>query len=338
MRICISSTIIVFFMFLFLTISSLGFGEEADLFQDISISIFFDVSDNIGYVEENISLSQFVSEPYVLEIPLIPLVKNDSKYAILDVKSNNNSLLYSIDQEKNILRVIANNTSTITINYMLFNYIDEVGVGLYTLFLDLSSYAGFKINFVVEVTFPNTYNVEVYPEIDVKTIHSGEYVTIHISQPYTYTFVITEKSLEETTSYGQTPTESQTSPSQSFLDNHYMLLLIIIPVVGILLYLLLMRRKRIRIEVETVSPTDLLSDETTRDIILVLGEFIEQGVKQSELVKKTGKPKSTISRRVNRLAREGIVEIIRKGKFNIIRLTPKGKQLYEQLVEERKNE
>ncbi len=331
-----NSVIIVFFVFLFITISSLCFGEETSLFHDISISIFFDVSDNIGYVEENISLSRFFSEPYMLEIPLIPPVKNDSKYAILDVKSSSNSLLYSIDQEKNILRVIVNNTSTITINYMLFNYIDEVGVGLYTLFLDLSSYAGYKSNFIAEVSFPNTYNVEVYPEIDVKTVYNGEYVTIRISKPYTYTFVISEKSLVETTNYEQMPIKSQTIPSQTLLDNYYMVLLVIIPIAGIILYLLLLRRRRIHVEVETVSPTDFLSDETTRDIILVLGEYLEQGVKQSELVKKTGKPKSTISRRVNRLAKEGIVEIIRKGKYNIIKLTPKGRQLYEKLIEERK--
>ncbi len=308
------------------------------IFQSVSINIFFDISDNIGYVEENITFKQTSNETYIAVIPLVPPTKNNSKYAILDVRSGNNHLLYSIDQKENVLKVIVNNTASITINYMLYNYVEEVSVGLYMLFLDLSSYNNITNDFIAKVSFLNTYDVKVYPKIGAKTSYSEKYVIIYLSYPYTYTFVIAEKSLEELGSYESPVSETGTTTiTGAFGDYYYYIGLLVIAIAVILLFVLF-RRRTMRVEVETIPATDLLSDETIRDILLIVGKYPEQGIKQSELVRKTGKPKSTISRRVNRLAKEGIVEIIRKGKYNIIKLTPKGKQLYEKLLEEKENE
>ncbi len=339
MRSCIKLAILIFSIILLSLITPIVYGGETyTVFQGVSMSIFFDVSDNIGYVEENITLKQHSNETYVIQIPLIPPTKNNSKYAVLDVRSNDNHLLYSIDQEENVLKVIVNNTESITVNYMLYNYIEEVGVGLYTLFLDLSSYNNITNDFVARISFLNTYDIKVYPKIGAKTSYSEKYVTVYLYHPYAYTFIITEKSLEELTSYEPSITKSETTPSttRAFSDYFYIGLLLVIAV-GISAFILF-RRRTMRVEVETIPATDLSSDETVRDIILIVGKHSEQGIKQSELVRKTGKPKSTISRRVNRLAKEGIVEIIRKGKYNIIKLTPKGKQLYEKLLEEKGNE
>ena len=308
------------------------------VFQSVSINIFFDISDNIGYVEENITFRQTSNETYIAIIPLIPPIKNNSRYAILNVRSGNNYLLYSIDQKENVLKVIVNNTASITINYMLFNYVEEVGIGLYTLFLDLSSYSNITDDFIVKISFLNTYDVKIYPKIGTKTSYSEKYITIYLSYPYTYTFVITEKSLEELGGYKSSISETGTTAiTSSFGDYYYYIGLLVIAIAGLLLFILF-RRRTMRVEVETIPATDLLSDETIRDIILIVGKYPEQGIKQSELVRKTGKPKSTISRRVNRLAKEEIIKIIRKGKYNIIKLTPKGKQLYEKLLEEKGNE
>ncbi len=336
---CVKPVILIISIILLSSISSIIIRGEGTntIFQSVSINIFFDISDNIGYVEENITFTQASNETYIAIIPLVPPTKNDSKYAILDVRSGNNHLLYSIDQGKNVLKIIVNNTVFITIDYMLYNYIDEVGVGLYTLFLDLSSYSNITNDFVAKVSFLNTYDVKVYPKIGAKTSYSEKYVTIYLSHPYAYTFVIAEKSLEELGSYESPVSKTGTTTIGAFGNYYYYLGLIAIVIAGILLFILF-RKRTTRVEVETIPATDILSDETVRDIILIVGEYREQGIKQSELVRKTGKPKSTISRRVNRLAKEGIIEIIRKGKYNIIKLTPKGKQLYEKLLEEKRNE
>ncbi len=337
---CIKPVILIISIILLSSISPIIIRGEGTntIFQSVSINIFFDVSDNIGYVEENITLKQTSNETYIAIIPLVSPTKNNSKYAILDVRSGNNHLLYSVDQEENVLKVIVNNTASITINYMLYNYIEEVGVGLYTLFLDLSSYSNITNNFIGKVSFLSTYDVKVYPKIGVKTSYSEKYVTIYLSHPYAYTFVIAEKSLEELGSYESPVSETGTTTITGAFGNYYYYIgLLIIAIAGIL-FLILFRKRTMRVEVETIPAADILSDETVRDIILIVGKYLEQGIKQSELVRKTGKPKSTISRRVNRLAKEGIIEIIRKGKYNIIKLTPKGRQLYEKLLEEKGNE
>ncbi len=340
MRSCVKLVIFILLIILLSFISPIitrGEGTTT-IFQSVSINIFFDVSDNIGYVEENITFKQISNETYMAVIPLVPPIKNNSKYAILDVRSGNNHLLYSIDHKENVLKVIVNNTVSITINYMLYNYVEEVGVGLYTLFLDLSSYSNITNDFIAKVSFLNTYDVKVYPKIGAETGYSEKYVTIYLSHPYTYTFVIVEKPLKELGSYESPESETgTTSITGAFGDYYYYIGLLVIAIAGIILFILF-RRRTMRVEVETIPATDLLSDETVRDILLIVGKYPEQGIKQSELVRKTGKPKSTISRRVNRLAKEGIIEIIRKGKYNIIKLTPKGKQLYEKLLEEKENE
>lgn len=107
---------------------------------------------------------------------------------------------------------------------------------------------------------------------------------------------------------------------------------ILVSFIIILLVIVYVVLRRIaRVEVETISPGDLFSDETTREIILIVGDAGEKGVKQSELVKTTGRPKSTISRRIKRLSEDGLVEIIRAGKYNIIVLTNRGREVYQQL-------
>jgi len=124
-----------------------------------------------------------------------------------------------------------------------------------------------------------------------------------------------------------------------FIDPLNISLLVSFVVILLVIVFFIVFKRITRIEVETISPGDLFSDETTREIILIVGDAGEKGIKQSELVKVTGKPKSTISRRIKRLSEEGFVEIIRAGKYNIIVLTGRGREVYEQLRSERmKNE
>ncbi len=117
-----------------------------------------------------------------------------------------------------------------------------------------------------------------------------------------------------------------------FIDPLNISLLIFLAVILLVTVLFIVLRRIARIEIETISPGDLFSDETTREIILIVGDAGEKGIRQSELVRVTGKPKSTISRRIKRLSEEGFVEIIRAGKYNIIVLTEQGKKIYEQLT------
>lgn len=111
----------------------------------------------------------------------------------------------------------------------------------------------------------------------------------------------------------------------------YIILAAVILTILFLAYIMMFRRSRL--EIITIPSRDLLSDNVMREIIMVIGGSGDEGIKQSSLASILGKPKSTISRKVRRLHEEGYVEIIRKGKANILKLTEKGWEAYNRLRE-----
>ncbi len=101
----------------------------------------------------------------------------------------------------------------------------------------------------------------------------------------------------------------------------------------VLLLFLLRRRSEAGLEIETIAPTDVLSDDIIREIILLVGNAGDKGIRQSRISNILKRPKSTISRKIRKLNNEGYVHVTRAGKTNIIRLTDKGLDLYKKIVE-----
>ncbi len=121
-----------------------------------------------------------------------------------------------------------------------------------------------------------------------------------------------------------------------FILGGYITSLLIIAGVAIVILILFYIIRRMReetIEIESISPTDILSDSLIRDIIIVVGDSGDKGIRQNKLVSILQKPKSTVSRKIKRLYEYGYVIVKRAGRSNVILLTEKGWSTYKRLKE-----
>ncbi len=122
-----------------------------------------------------------------------------------------------------------------------------------------------------------------------------------------------------------------------FIPGGYLTSLLIIVgvvVVILILFYIIRRMHEETIEIESISPTDILSDSLIRDIIIVVGDAGEEGIRQNKLVSILQKPKSTVSRKIKRLHEYGYVIVKRAGRSNVILLTEKGWSTYKRLKED----
>jgi len=94
-------------------------------------------------------------------------------------------------------------------------------------------------------------------------------------------------------------------------------------IVGGTLIVFFMRKHRTKPDEpeESVAPLSEMDLMSLEDRIVQLLKTNEGGLFQSEIVKTLGLPKSTISSTLNELHRRGIIQKIKKGKENFIRLT-----------------
>lgn len=311
----------------------------------IDIDVFYDVTDDLGFVEENISLNTVPNQLIEIDVPVIPPpTGSKGYYELINISYSpihkNVYLSYSVDKKRNVVKLVFNATKSVLVRYAIYNYLDEIGIGVYGLLMDLSNFS-IANNMYAKIRIIGNYTVDVYPSLNVSITSSKDVVTIELNDPQPYTIIIVEKGFEEITTPPRTsPTTSmETSVQQqplAILGTNDLILISAIVVAALLLLYLIWRRHRAGVEVETIAPGDIFSDETVRDIIVAIGDLGGE-VKQSDLVRATGRPKSTISRRVKRLSEEGFVEIIRKGKYNIVKLTPKGKEIYGKIKSEEKS-
>ena len=102
--------------------------------------------------------------------------------------------------------------------------------------------------------------------------------------------------------------------------------IIIGAIVAVVLYYSF-RRKTIIIE-----SVDHLRDKTSLLIIEALGKAGKNGLVQTDISKSTNLPKSSVSRRIKRLEKEGYIAVRKSGKYNYITLTDKGWELYEKIT------
>lgn len=339
-------TIVLFALLIQVFVFSLNsipviYAQENIYVEKIDINVFYDVIDNLGFVEENITLNSEPAQVIEVDIPFIPPpAGSNGYYELLNIsypaKYKDIYLAYSIDRKTNTLKLVFNATRNIVVRYVVYNYLEEIGVGVYSLLMDLSNFSVAQ-SVYAKMRIIGNYTVNVYPAIGANVIVGEDVVTVELSSPQPYTLVIVEGEFGEITTpipttITTTTTETQAPPQQGININFDTSFLIIaLALIAVALIFFLWRKRGMKIEVETIAAGDILSDETVRDIIVAIGDKGGEGVKQSDLVRITGRPKSTISRRVKRLAEEGIVEILRKGKYNIVRLTPKGQEIYENI-------
>ncbi len=310
----------------------------------ISFTMNIDPVTDVSYVVETIALNSSLKGTVVANItaPLIP----GKNITIVNVKSSSNEELpYTLDQKHSVLDILAYNTSYITIEYVVSGISDEVSIGVYAITINLENFTASSLSGTI--TIFGKYNVFVAPKPESIT-NGTNCVIIRLGQPMIYVVTLVSQQIVSqtqatssprttTASLGKTNTTSRNTVIQQHISgiNPWSIIIgLLIIALGLAVVALYRRRGGGKIEIETMPSGDILSDDTVKHIILLVGDAGEKGIKQSRLVTLTGRPKSTISRRVKRLMEEGIVEIIRAGKYNIIKLTDKGREIYEQLKKE----
>jgi len=318
----------------------------------IDISVTVDPELNISYVEETVYLSSFVNELTSLYIDLI----SDDISSVRFVRAYGDGDIefptHYIATNKTI-EVMVSNTSFVKIEYIPIGLVTPIGLGYYELSIDL----GFENIEQIsgEVIVPKNFDILVIGTGDY-SVERNDFITILLHDPERYIIVLmknftttiptsptasspTETSpitsaLTETTSPSSESPTTHTSPSPPTTDTGKWLPLLLVAalaLIGIGIAWFFMRRRREEIVVETISPTDILSDDIIRDILLVVGDSGEKGIAQNRLVTIIGKPKSTISRKIRRLSEAGYIDVERAGRSNIVRLTGKGWEIYRKL-------
>ena len=336
--------------------SNIPYLQNTIYISKVEVSVTVDPELNISYVEETVYLSSYVSELTTLYIDLISddisNVRFVRAYGEEDVEF---PARYIINNKT--IEVVVSNTSFIKIEYIPICLVTPIGLGYYELSIDLSFENIEQVS--GEVIVPKNFDILVIGTGDY-SVERNDFITILLHDPEKYTIVLmknftttiptsptttpptgtspttspaTSAPTETTSPSSESPT-THTSPSPPVTDTGKwlpILLVIASALIGIGIAWFFMKRRREEIVIETISPTDILSDDIIRDILLVVGDSGEKGIAQNRLVTIIGKPKSTISRKIRRLSEAGYIDVERAGRSNIIRLTGKGWEIYRKL-------
>ncbi len=305
---------------------------------------------DLSYVSEKIYLSRYIGNLTVLYIPLISSDITNISSPIRAYGENGRNLSAQYIPINKTIEVLAINTSYIELQYVPLNLITPIGIGTYELDISLGYEGVGQVS--GRIIVPRDYEVFVVGVGDY-SVERNDLVTITLHEPENYTIILMKNftpvittptvpsETTPTTPYTQTgetpqtqstPTTTQPGQPETTMGNWLPAIIAIIVAIAIIAVVLyLMRGRREEIVIETVSPTDILSDDVIRDILLVVGDAGEKGIAQNRLVSIIGKPKSTISRKIRRLSEAGYVDVERAGRSNIIRLTGKGWEVYRKL-------
>ncbi|MEM4481347.1 MAG: MarR family transcriptional regulator [Desulfurococcaceae archaeon] len=217
-----------------------------------------------------------------------------------------------------IYAFIAGN-GTLTMYFGVSALFEETGIGAYVTLIDTTDLASTANNAEVELLLPGEFNIE--PSLTRRN------ATISVIKEKNYTRVCLN-GFSELLIIAFIP---MTEPPASTPPSSQAPLIIAgaIVAVGIISFAVYYFRRRSKILVERV---DYLYDSASRTILKALGEAGAKGLTQAEIVKETGLPKSSVSRRIKRLEDDGIVAVKRVGKYNYISLTDKGYDLYRRIA------
>uniref|UniRef100_A0A7C4D797 Winged helix-turn-helix transcriptional regulator n=1 Tax=Staphylothermus marinus TaxID=2280 RepID=A0A7C4D797_STAMA len=273
--------------------------------------------------EENILVTQTVllsnSGSKEIHIPLISSTY-ELNYSIISIIDDQNRRYEgSVVNGNLVLNIIDSQQLVLTIRYSVSGLIEEITPFIYTLILDTTGFENITYN--LSINIPRHYNVTpLYPS-NLKIMISGNWYVIDIDVPHIYVILI-----EIPSEYSSKPTGYVVSKPLGLM-NLLVLITAVLAVVLVSLYFLKFRSKGI--EVETI-PSNIMSDDTSRAIITYIGDKGGE-IKQSELALVINRPKSIISRRIKRLAEEGYLVVMPRGKYNIVKLTDRGWKTYREL-------
>ncbi|MGB9827330.1 MAG: hypothetical protein ACPLSM_02290 [Thermosphaera sp.] len=146
---------------------------------------------------------------------------------IINITSSTGVLISNYQLENNTVSFLALNTSEITIYFIVENVFEEVGIGSYATFIDLTRYSDLSFNLTMNLV--GTYNVE--PSLNTRYSNGNTLITI--TQPGYYPVTL----------YINPETTTVTQPSNN--QGRILILGAVTATLAILLVLLfLLRRKK----------------------------------------------------------------------------------------------
>lgn len=181
---------------------------------ELNIVIIYDPTIDYGIVVYTLKLDTVLNNLSMIKILLI----GGTSINIVSVtNSQGEELLYKYDELTNEIEIIANNTDLINITYEVKGLFQEIGIGAYISYIDLSPYS--NINIKAEINLLGEYTI--YSEPDNIDIQQGKALTIiTLNTPSQY-IIVAEETLPTntitttTSSQTETTNEITTYPSTS---------------------------------------------------------------------------------------------------------------------------
>jgi len=300
--------------------------SEQNVFEVVIVG---DVIANATYARMHIVFDDNVSG-----LVRLPLILNASSVAPLEAYSDGLNYTVVYDDENNVFEVLVpDSVDELYVEAFLAGVFIEEGFNVYSLEIDLSLEGFDKVS--CETDLVGDYAVMILSDggYSIRKIGNETKIILYDATRYSLVFYPSTDLIVPVTSSPGSST-STTALTSYFTKIALILAVTMIPIVYAIHKFV--RKKHTRLYIETIPSRDILSDNVVRDIIVVVGDAGEEGVPQSRVVSILGKPKSTISRKIRRLSEEGYIEIIRKGKINVLKLTDKGKEVYNRILRENK--
>ncbi len=180
---------------------------------ELNIVIIYDPTEDYGIVVYTLRLDTILNDLSMIKIPLI----GGSNINIVSVTDNQGEeMLYKYDESTNEIEIITNNTDLINITYEVKGIFQEIGIGAYISYIDLSPYS--NINIKAEINLLGEYTI--YAEPDNVDIQQGKALTIiTLNTPSQY-IIIAEETLPTnttttTTSFQTITTNEKTTYSST---------------------------------------------------------------------------------------------------------------------------
>ena len=302
---------------------------NAESVKNIEYRIVADPLENKGIMEVNIFID--VDSLEYVTIPLL-IFNEETFMEFLDYTYTDSLLITGLtyNEETRELSFYVLGSGVVKAYFSISNLYEEIGLGVYLLIVDTDLLRGVVNNCNVTIIMPGNYSIEYFPIGNPIIWLQGEddFTKIHV-QGFGGIVVIMGMAIQVNTTIPTIPQATPIKPSEEArLINTVALIIGIIigAIVAVVLYYSF-RRKTIIIE-----SVDHLRDKTSLLIIEALGKAGKNGLVQTDISKSTNLPKSSVSRRIKRLEKEGYIAVRKSGKYNYITLTDKGWELYEKIT------
>lgn len=293
----------------------------------LDITILGEPFSNTTYIEMDLRLDNPVTG--VIEVPLILGID----VAILnvtgiDVNGNSHELVENTSIDYILKTIIITVYRIVFVSIRLFSYgtFSIEGIDTYSIEINLSRISeetSISCNFMVV----GNYTPVVISSGSYSIVKKPGVVAIKLNDQEDYLIILYSE--EEPLPFPQK--EPVQKSDQAIMLKQLLPLFFVLAVILGLILLYYLRRKTI--VVEEVSSKDILMDDVAKKIVEAIGDAGEEGLTQARLPVIIGKPKSTISRKVKKLSREGYITVFRRGKTNILKLTSKGLEVYRKIKE-----